>query len=447
MVPPGQEIEQLEHPISQLSTRHLRTPITSTSLESWLRLVGPLAAIALGLVLSRSPRLAIGGAAAIALYVLPLWLLPLGAIATQHFAPNPGLLTGVAGGDAILPSDLLLGLFLARWMFGRLSKPASRALIADRESRWVLLFVAWAWISVVVNGSTASVTSLSRITLYLFCFIAAMSSPRIARPLFLGVAFLAVTQTVLAMLGITPREGLRILGAYGDPAATGALVLAGSAGSSLITASRRLLIIPVLLLGWVLSLTRVIWAAGAIEFLLLVFPKIHKRKFRLALLTVVCLGATYLIVMELTLRLSLNQESLPLRVESWRNGLDLIVQSPLFGHGWGLSSTAVVQMGDQAPLNLWINVAAATGIIGTLLLGGFMLSTFRTLTRSYGSVARATRAYLVAIAVLSLGEMTLQATGTTTVEWTLLLGAGLAHAKWSETHTGPRVTANAESEV
>jgi len=317
----------------------------------------------------------------------------------------------------------------------------------------LLAFAAWAWLSVAATTSWGSATALGRVTLYAACFACLSLTSRSARPLFLFVMWLSLLQLVLSVLLNVELDTF-----VGDPHQLGMLLLAGLAGTAFLVRPRsRLLVSIVLLVGIIATTRRGIWIAGAAEVTALLVTRAQGKVQKLApiaLAVALAVGASLLGVLsaeeQLQTDLSLNEDSVQLRSESWQYGLQLAAGHPLLGVGWA-SGNADIEEGvvrglppihaqdTFAPYNLWINLAASTGIVGAALFTMFLV----TLGRGYIAAttahpaARAGIVLLVGFVVLSVSEMTLYAAAPATINFLLLSGAALGSLPGS---AGPRVS-------
>jgi O-antigen ligase len=373
---------------------------------------------ALGYLMATQPVIGMGSAAAVLGILAPRWTLLATAIVAQDVIPR----TLIIG--PFLLSDLALLLFVSRWAAGR-------TLGIDREPLtrpwhlWLFAFVGWAWLSLfLVDAPTA--TALERVTLYAAVFVAASTDRRLAKPVLIFLALYSAFQAVASLAGFTSHLGSRLLGFNGDPGVYGTLMLAGIAGSMVLPTKARFLTIPPAAIAAALTLTRATWVAGIVQAGLIVWPRHRRRQMVIGALVGIAVALAFWLAPVVTERFDLNPTSVELRVTSWHTALDLIESDPFLGHGWdvgGRSGRAA------APYNLWLNTAASTGILGAVLITGFLAMVLRELVRSSDPVAHVGVIYLAGFIVLSLQSMTINATGNRTIMFFTVTGSCVALAR------------------
>jgi O-antigen ligase len=135
-----------------------------------------------------------------------------------------------------------------------------------------------------------------------------------------------------------------------------------------------------------------------------------------------------------TSQLDLNPGSVSLRTDSWQSGTDLIERSPVFGHGWAVGGAVESNRSTSPPYNLWINLAASTGILGAVLFAVFVTRLLGATMHSRSPEAMAAFPFLLGFMAQSLGEMTLYAASPGSMLFMALAGAALAAA----TRDGPQ---------
>jgi hypothetical protein len=323
----------------------------------------------------------------------------------------PGLPSGLTF------SDVFLGLFVLGWL--REAITSGRGRVPPKWTAWLLAFLTWAWCSLLITHADASALALARVTLYSVVFLcaAARQTSRSVLRVLLGFG---VLEAVVALAGVTPRLGSRLLGTLGDPAMFGLLMLFTLAAIPLFRGKQaRRISYAVVGLAVVSTFTRGVWIGGVIEAVLLVAPRVTRR----LLLAIVVVSSVFVVAVALqgvaTQRLNLNPGSLSLRQRSWAEGLRIAEARPLTGTGWALAGDA----GVPNPYNLWINVAASTGIVGALLLAAFMFCLARHLVRHRDNpVSRVGFIYLAGFMAVSLGEMTVYAASPATITLFAVMG-------------------------
>jgi hypothetical protein len=357
---------------------------------------------------------AVGVASAL---LVPRWVLIAAAIVLTRALPGHTL----AG--PLQLADLGLTIYLLRVVGGALTR---RPFVLGHAGvvSWLAGFLGWAWFSLAVSDSWGTAWALGRITLYGVVFAAASSDDRTGPPLVRFVALYAATEAVLGLLGLPPRPGVRIFGLYGDPSQTGLLKIAGLAAAKTLRPPVRAPVFLLILAALVLSLTRSIWIASTISLAVWAWPRLRRTLTRIAAIAALGVALGWWLVPIATGRLQLNPQSISLRGQSWMLGINLFLDKPIVGHGWAVGATQLPP-GTPPPFNLWINVAASTGFIGALLLTLFLAMALRQLVGAGGRLTAAWVPYLVGFLVVSLGEMTVWATGPSTIEFFTLTGAVL----------------------
>ena len=364
---------------------------------------------------------AIVGIAAAA--ITPRSVLLAGAIVVRFLYPEL-----VLAGE-LIPSDLLLGAFLARQGIRMLTPAIREGIFSSRHSQLLLAFLLWAWLGLLLVQSWETSLALGRITVYAAVFFALMTDETLGPPIFRMLSIFAVFEAVLGLAGITPRQEIRLLGHYGDPHQFGLLMLTGLAGTCVMRPSARRLIFPILLAGVVHSFTRGIWLSTTVGLLTLFAPQLtRKRAVFLGLAAALVVG--FLAIEPLiTSRLSLNPETKEYRLLTIDIAIDTIVDRPVFGAGWAVGTLDLPE-DITPPYNLWINLAASTGILGAILFTAFLLALLRALAYSTQPVARGALMYLSGFLVLSLAEMLFYANApSSAMAFFIVTGAGVATAR------------------
>lgn len=371
--------------------------------------------------------------------VAPRWLLLGGAIVLRFLLPDFTL------GGQLIPSDLLLAAYIGRQLY-RVAPTAPRVL-QEPHVRWLLAFLMWAWLSMAVVGSWSTGLALGRITLYALVFIIATTDDEVGPPLLRLLTIYAVVEAIMGVGGITARNGIRLLGSYGDPHQFGLLMLTGLAGTVAFPRKVRFVLFPILLLGLAGTFTRGLWLATAVGMLVMFVPHIGRR--RLLLLAVAASLLAVFLVLEplITQRFELDPGSSEFRVQTIDLGLAQIQAHPLFGVGWAVGT---LHLSDeiQAPYNLWVNVAASTGVLGAILFTVFLFLLARALASSRAHAARVGLVFLSGFLVLSLGEMLLYANApTSTIAFFILTGVGVAAARRNASQEGAFGPGGSEEEL
>jgi O-antigen ligase len=364
------------------------------------------------------------GAAVFLVGVTILWFLPSIALLAPAIIVRR-LFADVRVLGPIRPTDVLLAVFVARWIVQWLAT-------SERESRrsWntaLLLFLAWSWLSLWETGSMDTLTALGRITLYGLAFLAAADNERLLRPLLVTFALYGTFEVVLAALGVTPHVGLRWYGAKNDPQELAMLLLAALPAALILPRRLRWPVMGAAVTGLVFTLSRGVWLAAGIELLALTLPWVRRRWVLAFVGGALLIFGGLLIQQRVTKQLDLNPDSLALRQESFKEGLSLIEQHPVFGTGWSIGTVRQRDPGALAPYNLWLNLGASTGIPGACLFALFAALLVRELLHDNRPEVVAVWIYVLAFLTISLEEMPLYADSPATVEFFLLVGAVSAH--------------------
>jgi O-antigen ligase len=207
----------------------------------------------------------------------------------------------------------------------------------------------------------------------------------------------------------------------------------------------RVVLASVFALAIVLTYTRGIWIAATFAVLVLTLQSVTRTWIRLATAAAFIVLALLAVEPMVTSRLGLDPQTRQLRVSTWEEGLQLFAASPIYGTGWAVGSADLPE-GLDRPYNLWINVAASTGVVGLIVLSVFLVRLLQSLIHSRDRTCRAILAYASGFLVLSFGEMTWYANGPHTIEFFVLaaVGSALAHSLRERSHYNRRL-ANASS--
>jgi O-antigen ligase len=369
------------------------------------------------------------GAALFAAAVTILWFVPSIALLASAIIVRR-LFADVRAFGPLRPTDVLLAVFVARWIVQRLTttEGPSRELRSRRP--WItalLLFLAWSWLSLWETGSMDTLTALARITLYGLAFFAAADDERLLKPLLVTFALYGTFEVALAALGITPHVGLRWYGAKNDPQEFAILLLAALPAALILPRKIRWPVMGAAVVGLVFTLSRGIWFAAGVELLALTIPWVRRRWVLAFIAGALMILGGLLIQQRLTEQLNLNPQSLALRQHSFQEGFSLIEQHPLFGTGWSIGTVRQSDPGALAPYDLWLNLGASTGILGACLFALFVALLVRELVHDRRPEVVAVWIYLLAFLAISLEEMPIYADSPATVEFFLLVGAVSAH--------------------
>jgi len=372
-----------------------------------------------GLLIALSPALYAWILGVVVCFIGPRWLLLVAAVVAGFIVPTTPLV-----GKLIVTDLLLLG-FVTRSVVARTLASEGWRFTTLNANWWLFLFLGWAWLSLALAGSSQTAPALGRITLYALVFATISDDDRPNRSILVSLALFAAVEAILALGGVTPRLGSRLLGFYGDPGVFGFLMMSGVAAAQILNKVARWLLTPILLLAMALTQTRGIWIAGAVVIAVLAVPHIQRRSLRIVTISIIVAAVAFWVQAELAPRLSLQPESLLVRVASWESAIALIESQPFTGYGWAVG-IAEIPAGSVPPYNLWLNVAASAGIVGALLMTGFLASLVRELIKAAHRLPRLYLAFLAGFLVLSLGEMTLYAGSPSSIVFFVLGGSGLA---------------------
>jgi O-Antigen ligase len=385
-----------------------------------------LAVLALGYLAGRRPTVAAALIVAAVAVAVPRWMVVLAAIAIAQTLPGltvPGLRVL----EKLSAPDLLLGVVVVRWFFSAM-RGRDSVRILSLPVVAIALFVAWAWGSLMLADSFATATALARITLYCALFIALTDDAEGGRSLLLGIIALAGVQAALILLGITKLDSGRVAGFYGDPQQAGLLLLAGLGLSQLLPPALAIPSGAANLIAIALTRTRSTSIGAIVALVTLVFPRLRRRMSRLAVAAAVVLLVGWLLIPLATQRLNLNERSIDQRTASWQSGVQIAAEHPLIGTGWSLGGDTPGSVAATPTYNLWINLAASTGLVGMLLFTTFLAATVGIVVRSQDKVALATLPYLMAFLAESMGEMTVYAASPGTITFFAVAGVAVAAA-------------------
>jgi hypothetical protein len=416
--------------VQRTSSNHTIARVTALPLPDALRgrvgrstalLLVILAVLAIGYVSAERPFGMAGLLGLVAALISPRWCLLGIAIASGHF------LQGYQLPGGLIVSDLLLAVYVARVIASRLA--GREAPFRWGWRGWLVAFVGWAWLSLIVTGSWVTATALARVTVYAVVFLLASQDRSLAKPLFRFVAAYATFEAVLALTGVIPPALGRLAGLYGDPGVFGLLMLAGIAGTFTLPRWLRAICLPLLILATFLTFSRNVWVAAIAMFAIVILPRIQRRFLLVvAIIGVICLVG-YLAAAYVTSQFDLNPQSLPLRLRSWETAVGFIQDHPGFGLGWDLGGQFGHGTGVFPPYNLWLNVAASTGILGAVLLTIWLAFLVKTLAQASGILPRAGLLLTVAFLTNSIQAMSIYAAGTVAITFFILAAAAVAAAE------------------
>lgn len=300
--------------------------------------------------------------------------------------------------------DFTVGLLTLSLLFSAKSR---KQIAADYLFKPLLIFLAVASLSLLLNISglpfanvAIALFYLARLFIYpsLYFAVKQIGFTRIKLPILLAFSIfcvLGVAQYLLMpdmrflkLIGFDDHY-YRLIGSFFDPNFTGAL-LAGVA-LYLITKNKWL---PAVILTMMLAATfsrasYLSFAAG------LIFILIKRKKLIYLAAIALLLLAVFLVPKPFGEGVNLARTvSIFSRLESWKMGINLFLQKPIFG--WGYNTLRIIT-GDRFQTdNSFIYIAATTGIVG--------LTTFLNLL--YKSLKRVsdlpTQAFLLAVLTHSL---------------------------------------------
>jgi hypothetical protein len=230
--------------------------------------------------------------------------------------------------------------------------------------------------------------------------------------------------TVLSFEGVTTR----LMG--GDPAQLGftsiACFLLFKSRSPLWASTVQFSSIAVL----VMTQTRSAYVAGLFALVAILIPQI-------SLIQGVLLAGGFLAIGIastgwITTALGLNEDSIELRAQSIRGGLEVLKDNTLLGVGWGgqQSGDAVWLAGlsntieNQSVYNLFLGVATAGGIVASIAFIAFIFSTLRDLSTRNSRVM----VLILAFCVMGMVEFTLYPGSPTSLIFFVSIGAALARS-------------------
>ncbi|MEX1264140.1 MAG: O-antigen ligase family protein [Actinomycetota bacterium] len=332
-----------------------------------------------------------------------------------------------------LLSDVLIMLFIGRsavgLLLGRQPPQAARKPIVALGC-----FFATAWLALAFTGELETAAAFARISLYGALFVAASCDREGARATMISIALFASLEALLGILGLTPRVAGRLYGLYGDPGQTGLLLLAGYSFSTLLPQPWKTASTVLTAFGIVLTQTRSTAMALIVATLAWHWPRLRRGRLKLAVVAIMLVLIGWWLIPIATERFGLNAASIALREKSWWVGFSLIAREPLVGHGWAVGGLPTSGPGEQAPYNLWLNVAASTGLVSVAFLALFTYFLLDAIWRSDRRECSALIPFLLGFLVQSLGEMTFYAASASTIAFFGLTGiaAGALEAPQSD---------------
>jgi len=352
------------------------------------------------------------GAAGAALLLLPRWLVLGLAVPIRHMFSFP-----VEGFAPLTPVDILLLAWGLRQTHHLLRR---RNFSLPRSSIWLGAFIAWALISTLRKG--VDISPLLRVETYAAISILLSIHDRHRERTYALITTYAIIRAAMAMpfLVDVPKER------FGDPHQFGMLMVAGVAPllAGHFNKWAAFLLVPLLSLAAVASFRRGVWFALAIMLLMATFKRPSPR--RLVVLVLVGIVAGLSLYGPLTSRLGLNPGSLEIRRASLAQAFEVVQENPLLGAGWtghALDQAQENALGSfprstLASFNLFVTIAAATGIVGLVLFVGYFVEVLRLLARNN----RAGFLFASAFLALSMSEVTVFAHSLVTISFFIFSG-------------------------
>ena len=324
---------------------------------------GPLALAAVcavvGLLVVRSPSLAIVAVAVGIGSLLPAWSLLVASLVTARGFDILLPRTGAGGWQSA--SALLALLAIAKWSIAR----------RGSGQRWVnhisvLIGLLIGWLIVASAAAGTSFTAPLRLIPFALVPIAYYCEEPGEDRMLRGVIWFAIAEVVLSLGQVTKRlEGVHIQ----DPHQMGFLLVAALAlvTSHTVTMRYPRLVVAFLLLAILATRTRGVWLAAIVLLALLLLPGATGSRALAIALGSVAIGA--LLFTPLTRAFDLNPHSADVRTESVSAGLQEAKTHPVVGVGW--SSIPVVPGVEHAPgdrpYDLFVFLAVVGGFPAAVL--------------------------------------------------------------------------------
>jgi hypothetical protein len=373
------------------------------------------AAAAVTAVALQDAKVVAAVAVAVSLLCLPRIALPAAAVVFARGLGIPALSEPLSG--QLRLTDLCLILFVLRagapLLRGARSQPAH--VLAGS------LFLAWSFAVTMAQGVSA--TPLLRLAVYLVAGYCVMHSPDTRRLLERAVVGYACVELLLT----APALPGRLYGAtVNDPAQFGGLMLV----AALVVWLRwrpgplRLLTLCYLAAGVVFSQTRSVWFAAAAVTAVLVL----RARGRLMPVAVPAVGVLIglPLIPWITNTAHLSAQSTTLRVESMRLGMAAFRAHPFAGQGWAYHAATGPHhlAASTGAYNVWIFVAASTGLVGLLLFAAWLTFLARDLSRG-DSVGYAVLTVMLA---MGMSEMPIYAGALLTIVFLTLMSPSVGQA-------------------
>lgn len=349
-------------------------------------------------------------ALAAALLAVPHFALPAAAVVLMK-GMGVAALEGPVVGQLHL-TDICLLLFITR------SLPALLRALRQPPAHVVLSFLFVGWGLLVTALAGVSMTPLFRIAVYLVAGCCVAGNAQARRLLEYSIVAYALIELTFSL----PALPARLFGVTaGDPGQFGGLMVVAA---TIVALRVRPLAIRVPLAGYLaagafFSLTRSIWfATAAVAAVLLI-----RARGRLMPMAVPAIGAFVglPLVPQITEAAQLNAASLQLRVTSMRNALADIQEHPVAGQGWAYVNRSLMGPTESgvAAYNLWLYVAACTGLVGLALFTAWLVLAARDLGR-FDPLGYAVLTIMIAI---GMSEMPVYAASLLTLVFLLLISA------------------------
>jgi len=330
---------------------------------------------ALGLVLTRSPKLAVAVVAIAVAALLPSWLLVTASLVTVRGLG--GLLPSAGLPSWQTVSALLVLTAVVKWTLAR------RRHSHGRPSRLALLVAAlMVWLLVTAIALGTVLTAPLRLVPFALIPLVYFEDARGEQKLLRGIVAFALIEAALSIKQFPTRlYGIHVR----DPHEMGFLLVGSLAVviSDTVHLKHPRWVTAALLVSIAATRTRGVWLAALVLLALWIIPRATGRRALLLAAGAVVVGA--LLFSPLSHAFDLNPHSSSIRTQSVSAGLKNATHHPIFGEGW--SSTKVVPgvpkpPGDR-PYDLVVFFAVVGGFPAALLALLMLIEAAHTASRRH----------------------------------------------------------------
>jgi hypothetical protein len=305
-----------------------------------------------GLVITRSPKLAIAAVAVLVAALMPAWLLITGSLVTVRgfdgLIPRAGLVSWQS------VSAFLILAAVAKWMIARRRQPRVQP---SRLSLLIVALMVWLLVTAIALGTVF--TAPLRIVPFALIPLTYCETERGEQNMLKGIVAFALLEALLSIR----QFPVRLYGVHvGDPHEMGFLLVGALAVviSDTVHLKHPRWITAALLVSIAATRTRGVWLATLVLLALWVLPRATGRRALLLAAGAVIVGA--LLFSPLSHTFDLNPHSSSIRTTSVSQGLKNAAHHPVFGEGW--SSTKVIPGVPKPPANRPYDLVVFFAVVG-----------------------------------------------------------------------------------